>query len=190
MRLPLLFTLTCSLSFGQGVGADWDIVAIVQALSQNAARLVPLVEQLTPNDWLAKGAPDAYVAQWQTARKELASLSTSTKALEKDPEKLTAALDTYFRFQLIDGQLKSLANGVRQYQNPAVADLLVSALSENSVNRDHLQQHITDLAEQKEKEFQVVDKEAQRCRAQVIRQVPTRTGAVSPAQVKKPAVKQ
>ena len=167
---------------GQGVGADWDIVQIIQSLSQNSARLIPLVDQITPNEWLAKGAPEAYVSQWKTARTELAALSTVTKVLERQPEKLTAALETYFRLQLIDQQLKSLTDGIRQYQNPAVADLLLSVLSENSVSRDRLQQHITDLADQKEKEFSVVDKEAQRCRAQTIRQV------VSP--VKRPAAKQ
>ena len=185
MKLAILFPLLLTLpvaGLAQGVGADWDIVTIVQDLSRNSARLEPIIEQLTPNDWLAKGAPEAYVSQWQTARKELGALSTAMKQLERDPEKLSAALDAFFRLQLIDTQIKSLNDGIRQYQNPAIADLLLSVLSENSLNRGRLQQHITDLAEQKEKEFEVVDREAQRCRTQAIRQ--------APAPAKRPAVKQ
>jgi hypothetical protein len=50
-----------------------------------------------------------------------------------------------------------------------VGDLLMGVLGENANNRDKLRQYITDLAADKEEEFQVVDKEAQRCRGQVSR---------------------
>ena len=188
----LLATLTLPgrLLAQAGVGVSLDIVPVIQALSQNSARLVPIIDQLTLDEWVAKGAPEAYRAQWQTARQQLAALTVATKTLERDPEKLTVALETYFRLQLIETQLKSLTEGIRQYQNPAVADLLVSVLSENAQNRDRLQQHITEVADQKEKEFSVVDKEAQRCRSQVIRQVvPTRAPAPAPAPAKKAAAK-
>ena len=186
----LLATLTLPgrLLAQAGVGVSLDIVPVIQALSQNSARLVPIIDQLTLDEWVAKGAPEAYRAQWQTARQQLAALTVATKTLERDPEKLTVALETYFRLQLIDTQLKSLTEGIRQYQNPAVADLLVSVLSENAQNRDRLQQHITEVADQKEKEFSVVDKEAQRCRSQVIRQV-VPIGAPAPAPAKKAAAK-
>jgi hypothetical protein len=175
-----------TLSYSQGVGADWDIVPVIRALSQNSARLTPIVEQLTPPDWTSKGAPDAYIAQWEVAKRELASVSAATQVLERDPEKLTAALEIYFRLELIETQLKTLSEGVRKYQNPAVADLMLSVLSENSISRGRLQRHILDVAEQKEHEFSVIDKEAQRCRTQVIRQVPTRgPAAPAPAPAKK-----
>ena len=45
-----------------------------------------------------------------------------------------------------------------------MGDLLIGVLAENSSNRDKLRQYITDLAVTKEQEFQIVDKEAQRCR--------------------------
>jgi hypothetical protein len=96
--------------------------------------------------------------------------------LEKDPERLTLALDTLFRWERLAVELTSLVDGVRHYQNPAVGDLVVSVLGENSSNRELLKQHITDLAAQKEEEFAVVDKEAQRCRGQVTRPIPARPG--------------
>jgi hypothetical protein len=62
--------------------------------------------------------------------------------------------------------------GVRNYQNPAVGDLLLGVAAENSENRDKLRQYITDLALTKEQEFEVADKEAQRCRGMLSKQTP------------------
>ncbi|HLH40121.1 MAG TPA: hypothetical protein VKX39_13310 [Bryobacteraceae bacterium] len=168
--LPLLL-LPAALP-AQGVSADWDVSKSVAALSAQAARLKPILDQLTPQEWVAKGAPQTYVQQWKGAEDELGYLVNSAKALEKQPERLTLALDTYFRLQSLENRLHSLADGVRKYQNPAVGDLLLGVLAENSSNRDNLRQYITDLAAQKEQEFQIVDKEAQRCRGILSRQPP------------------
>ena len=147
----------------------WDTSKVVAAFSNQAARLKPILDQLTPREWVSKGAPQAYVAQWESIRKELEYVTQSAQSFENDPERLTLALDTYFRWQRLASDLSSLVEGVRHYQNPAVGDLMVAVLGENSTNRDLLQQHITDLAAQKEQEFAVVDEEAQRCRGIVTR---------------------
>jgi len=170
--MKLLFSVvlvSCS-AFGQtqaGVSAQWDITQTIAALSAQANRLKPVLDQLTPQEWVSKGAPDAYVAQWRLAQEELRYLTDTAKALEKQPERLTLALDAYFRMQAIEGELNSLVGGVRNYQNPAVGDLLVGVLAENSSNRDKLREYITDLAATKEQEFEIVDKEAQRCRESI-----------------------
>ena len=91
-------------------------------------------------------------------------------AFERQPEKLSAALDTYFRLQGLERELTSLADGVRKYQNPAVGDLLLAVMGENTANREGLRQYIGDLAVQREQEFAVADREAQRCRATINRQ--------------------
>ncbi len=153
----------------QSVAAAWDTSKVVAAFSDQAGRLKPILDQLTPQEWVSKGAPEAYVTQWQSARRELGYVTDSAKAFENNPERLTLALDTYFRWQRLASDLTSLVEGVRHYQNPAVGDLVVAVLGENSSNRDLLQQHITDLAGQKEQEFAVVDQEAQRCRGVVTR---------------------
>lgn len=158
----------------------WDISKIIAAFSDQAGRLKPILDQLTPKEWVAKGAPETYVSQWQEAQMELGYVTDSAKAFENDPERLTLALDTYFRWQRLAIDLTSLVEGVRHYQNPAVGDLVVSVLGENSSNRELLQQHITDLAAQKEQEFAVVDQEAQRCRGTVTR-TPARPAAPKPA---------
>jgi hypothetical protein len=155
---------------GQGVTNEWDVSQTLDSLAATAKRLKPILDQLTPQEWVAKGAPQAYVAQWKGAQDELGYLVASAQALSKDTEKLTIALDTYFRLQSLEGRLRSLVDGVRNYQNPAVGDLLIGVLAENTSNRDKLRQYITDLASTKEKEFEVADKEAQRCRGITNRQ--------------------
>lgn len=159
----------------------WDTSKVVAAFSDQANRLKPILDDLHPQEWVSKGAPQAYVAQWDSVRKELEYVTESAKTFENDPERLTLALDTYFRWQRLASDLASLVEGVRHYQNPAVGDLMVAVLGENSTNRDLLQQHITDLAAQKEQEYKVVDQEAQRCRG-VITTTPAR-----PAPARRPA---
>jgi hypothetical protein len=169
--LPLFFISV--LAVGQtpkpSVSPEWDITQTIGALAAQAERLKPILEQLTPPEWVKQGAPEAYVSQWQSARQELAYVAGAAKAMEREPERLTLSLDTYFRLQGLETHLNSLVDGVRKYQNPAVGDLLVGVISENSANRDKLRQYITDLATQKEEEFVVVDKEAQRCRSALSR---------------------
>jgi hypothetical protein len=168
------------------VTPEWDISKTIAAFSDQAKRLKPILDQLTPREWVAKGAPEAYFSQWQQAETELGYVATSAQSLERDPERLTLALDTLFRWERLAVDLTSLVDGVRHYQNPAVGDLVLSVLGENSSNRELLKQHITDLAAQKEEEFAVVDKEAQRCRGQVTRPAP----APKPAAPKPAAPKQ
>jgi hypothetical protein len=164
------------------VSAPWDIKESIVALSAQTARLKPVLEQLTPEEWVQKGAPEAYVAQWRSAQRELGEVNDASAALEKQPEKLSAALNVYFRVQSLEARLTSLVDGVRSYQNPAVGDLIVGIVGENSGNREKLRQYISDLAEQKEQELAVADKEAQRCRVQLNRQpAPAKPAATKPA---------
>lgn len=163
----LLAPLTL-LAQGPTVSAVWDTSRNVAALSAQAARLKPLLDQMTPQEWVAKGAPDTYLTQWRNAQAEIGYLAEAAKAFEREPERLTAALDTYFRLQAVEWRLESLIEAVRRYQNPAVGDLILGELRQNSPHRDGLRQYIMDLAEQKEQEFSVIDQEAQRCRAELL----------------------
>ena len=172
------------------VATEWDTSKTIAAFSDQAKRLKPILDQLTPQQWVTQGAPQGYVTQWQNVEKELSYVGTSAQTWERDPKQLTLALDTLFRWERLAGDLNSLVDGVRHYQNPAVGDLMVSVLGENSSNRELLKQHITDLAAQREEEFAVVDKEAQRCRGQVTRPAPAPSAAPKPAAPKPAAPKQ
>jgi hypothetical protein len=168
--LILLFPLVSIPLFGQAPGqapsvpASWDVSKSVSELAAQVAQLKPLLAQLTPRDWVEKGAPEAYLGQWEGARQELDYLDQTARTLEKQPEKLTAALDVYFRLQGIEWRLESLSEGARKYQSAASGDQLAAAVGEDATKRDQLRQYITDLATQNEQEFAVVEREAQRCR--------------------------
>ncbi|MEO8099869.1 MAG: hypothetical protein ABI811_19380 [Acidobacteriota bacterium] len=157
--------------------AAWDTIPKGSDLASQVGRLKPLLDQLKPAEWVAKGAPDTYIKQWNSVQQELQYLTASATQLDSQPRKLTAALDTYFRLQALESSFQTLIDGVRKYQNPAVGDLLLDALRGNSTNRDGLREYIKELAAQKEQEFTILDQEAQRCRGQ-LNQIPTvrRTG--------------
>jgi len=152
-----------------GVLTEWDVQKVVETIASQTTRLQPLIAEIHPNDWTAKGAPDAYIQQWGSVRNEAQALKRSSDNLVHEPGRLTTAMDTYFRLQDLEGSLGSLIEGVRKYQNPALADLLRGVLAENDSSRRQLRQYVVDLAATREQEFKVVDKEAQRCREAVTR---------------------
>src|SRR5580658_1383276 len=157
----------CASAQQAGVPMDWDVQKLVQAIAAQSGRFLPLVDQIHPKDWLASGASATYVQQWDEAHSQAQSVKLSSDNLVREPERLTAALDTYFRLQSLEVVLTSLIEGVRKYQNPALADLLRSVVSENNASRQQLRQYLVDLAAIKEQEFKVMDEEAQRCRESI-----------------------
>ncbi|MSV36299.1 MAG: hypothetical protein EXQ47_11985 [Bryobacterales bacterium] len=183
LSLLSLFLVPSGLAHAQGVSAPWDTSKDIASLMEQAERLNPLLEQLTPQQWEAQGAPATYTTQWRLARSEVGYLMGAAQALRRQPEKLTLALEALFRLQAVEAQVNSLVDGVRRYQNPAVAELLVSVLGANATNRDQLRQYVSDLAQTKEQEFQIVDREAQRCRGSLV-QPPARPAAPKPAPAK------
>jgi hypothetical protein len=163
----------------QGVASEWDARKLIDALTTQAQHLKPIIDQVQPAGWLSKGAPDAYVAQWNSAQAQLKYLISASDAFSRQPERLPLGLDTYFRMLAVDSTLGSLTEGVRKYQNPALASIMQSVIAENSNNRDRLRQYLQDLATQKEEEFKVADREAQRCRAALLQQPAPKTKKVS-----------
>ena len=165
--LVLFFPLASMSLWGQAapsVPAPWDVSKSVSELAAQVAKLKPVLAQLTPQAWVDQGAPSAYVEQWQSAQQELDYVEQTARALEKQPEKMTAALDLYFRLQAIEWRLQSLSEGARKYQNPAAGDVLAEAVGLHATQRDQLREYITDLAAQNEQQLAVMDREAQRCR--------------------------
>ena len=152
----------------KGIASEWDIKTTLQGLSAQTGRLLPVLEQVRPKEW--QGASETYVQQVESTRTQAAGLQTLLGTLAREPEKLSAALDTFFRLQNLESLLGSLSEGVRRYQNPALADLLTGLVAESSGSRQQLRQYVMDLVSLKEQEYHVMDREAQRCRAFLSRQ--------------------
>jgi hypothetical protein len=170
----LVFALVClapqTPAQSGGVATPWDVRQMVDGMEAQVKQLMPMLDQMKPDDWVKQGAPYAYVQQWQTLKTELGYFQSSAEALAKQPDKMPVALDTYFRLESLQTQLGSLIGGVRKYHNPAVADVMQAFADQGSRNHDQMRQFVLDLANDKEHEFQVMDKEAQRCRGILSRQ--------------------
>lgn len=166
----LLFCPPVIRAQASGIAPEWEVRKNLEALAAHSQRLEPILDQIRPQEWISQGAPEAYIAQVKNTREQLQALAYSAGKLVKEPDRLTAALDAFFRIEALEAMLRSLGAGVRKYQNPALADLLQSAVAEGTTHREKLRQYIIELAADREQQFKVVDQEAQRCRAILSRQ--------------------
>lgn len=166
------------------VDNEWDLRKLLESLNAEAKRLKPILDQADPKNWADAAAAQSYGPQWKGALNEIQYLQQTADGFSKQPERLTLALDTFFRLESMERSLASYATGMRKYGNPAVAELLEGTVRENSNNREHLRQYISELAQTKEQEFRIADQEAQRCRATLSKQPPAKPAA-APAAKKK-----
>jgi ABC-type transporter Mla subunit MlaD len=83
---------------------------------------------------------------------------------------MTECMKALFRAQAFHQTLDSLLGGLRRYQNPALADLIEAVAAEDRSDLDRLQRWVLELAAAKDAQFDLVDREAQRCRATLSRQ--------------------
>jgi hypothetical protein len=158
------------LAIAQQPAADPQIVAAFNGISAHAARIEPMLQQLRPNDWVAKGAPDTYVTQFNSAIEQIHAIQSDMSALAQHPEQMTECMKALFRVQSSHRTLISLMEGLRRWQNPALAELIESVAAEDQADLDHLEQYVLQLASEKDQQYAVVDSEAQRCRATLSRQ--------------------
>lgn len=171
--LSALICLTAGAALGSqatGLQPEWDVRQTLAVLIADSKRLDPMLAEVKPEEWVAKGAPEAYVDQWKALRNEIGYLRRSAEELAKKPERLSMALETYLRLQAIESMMRSFTEGVRRYHNPAVADLLMGVMDENAASAGKLREYLVELAANLEAELQIADKEAQRCRATLINQ--------------------
>jgi len=150
--------------------SDDEVSAIFSHISQRAARIEPMLDQLHPNDWIAKGAPDTYLAQWNSVRRQFTAIESDMSDLTQHPDRLTDSMSALFRVQATHLALGSLMCGVRRYQNPALADLIESVAAEAGGDIDRFEKHILEMTAEKDQQFTLVDREAQRCRATLSRE--------------------
>src|SRR6202050_3304658 len=85
-----------------GLETDWDIGAALQEIGAHATRLLPALNQIDARSWVDRGASETYAEQLQAAKDQTQSLADGAKTLAKNPERLPAALELYFRMQGID----------------------------------------------------------------------------------------
>jgi len=183
---PVLFAALTILAMAcwLGVGAQQpvspdptQVTAIAGEISQRSEHLKPMFEQVHAADWVANGAPEAYVSQWRSLAEQNDAIVADMSGIAQHPEAMSDIMKALFRVYRFDGDLNGLLGSVRRYQNPALADLIESVAAGDQDGVGKLQQYALDLASDKERQLDVENNEAQRCRSMLAGQPPARTAA-------------
>ena len=147
-----------------------QLKTLFRQIATRTARLQPMLDGVRAEEWVAKGAPDAYVSQNNSAKEQLSAVRVDMSELAQRPDQMAQTMQALFRVQAFHRLLATLMGGVRRYQNPAVADLIESVAAEDQSDLDRVEQYLIELAAQKEEQLKVMDAEAQRCRGMLIKQ--------------------
>jgi hypothetical protein len=148
-----------------GLETDWEAGNMLKEIVAGAGRLAPALDRIDARSWIDKGASETYAMQLQSAKDQTQALINGASALTSNPEQLSGLLDVFFRMQAIDTMLTSVEEGIGKYGNKPDVQMLVGLAAEASRDRYRLQHYIVSLAAEREREFQAMDREAQRCRA-------------------------
>jgi hypothetical protein len=172
MKAVAALVICGSVLLGQsgGLPPEWEVRKSMDELSAQWKRVQGSLAQAKPEDWVSKGAPEVYVRQWKSCQDQTTYVMGSLEKLARQPDKLSTALDAYFRTESLQSTAMSVIDGVRRYQNPAIADLMTEDLNTAILGRERLRQYISDLSVSREREFQMMDSEAQRCRDALMKQ--------------------
>lgn len=165
LRLVLLTQVACFSMLAQtnvGIAPAWDVRATLRHLAENIDRYKTTVDQLKVNEWMSKGAPDAYQRQLRVVQTEAGHLRTVSAKLAEDPERLSLVVDMLFRLEYVESITASLAEAATRYEDPH-AGQLGELLNRNAASRTKLRQYLMDLSHTKEQEFAIAHGEAQRC---------------------------
>jgi hypothetical protein len=138
---------------------------VLEEISVHAGRLLSELDRVDVRAWVNKGASETYVQQLESSKQQAKALADESKALARNPEKLSAGLVVLFRIQGLETMVGSLVDGLRRYQTPGDAQRLAGLSAENGANRDRFQRYLVSLAADQEQRTQVMDQEAQRCRS-------------------------
>ncbi len=155
-----------------GLEPAWDIAVVLGEMSANAGRLLPVLDQLDARAWVAKGASDTYVDQLQSSKLQTRAIADEATTLARNPEKLSGALQLFFRMQGLETMLNTIEDGARKYQGPQFAQSVAAVFGEGGANRERFRTYIVNLAAEREHQFDVMDREAQRCRATLMAPAP------------------
>lgn len=162
-----------------GVLPEWEIQKLVSDLKQAAEAMRATLPLVKPADWVTRGAPSTYVILSQAAQEQLDYLQQSYDTLRQEPERLSLALDAYFRLVSVKDSMRPLIDGASRYQNADLAQLLQQIADGHNRHAMALREYIVALVAQKERELQIVDGEAQRCRAMIISRESSRESSVA-----------
>jgi elongation factor P--beta-lysine ligase len=154
-------------SAAPGLEAAWDIAPVLQEIGEHAGRLLPALDRIDARAWVEQGASETYAEQLQLCKEQAKTLAAAARDLARNPEQLASSIDLFIRLESLDVMLLSLQEGIRKYQAPADAQALAALEAQDSASRERFERYIVNLANAREQELKVMDREAQRCRGLV-----------------------
>src|SRR4051812_29775429 len=93
LLIPISYAVAQATSVpSEGIASEWDVKARMTAMAEDVARIEDLLARVRPNEWIEKGAPDAYLRQLESSKASTQALLAATAKVAKEPEKLSAAL--------------------------------------------------------------------------------------------------
>ena len=149
---------------------EQDVITILNGISQHFARLEPMLEQVRAKTWEEKGAPETYAIQYKRVQDQIRKQQQDLATLAQHTDNLQEGMRELYKIQAFHRSLTSVMEGLRKYQNPALADLISAVAAEDQTLQDRFQYYLIQLASDKDVQYQMVDKESQRCRALLSKQ--------------------
>jgi ribosomal protein L16 Arg81 hydroxylase len=165
MKYSLLFVALSA--FSQGVPTEWEARKKIDELSARVADVETALSLLDLERWKKAEAPGAYAEQYEAAKRQMASARQAMQELRESPERLATAFEIFLRFEAVDHMLDSVREAARKYDDTAAADALEAKLGATLTARDRFRTYLLDLAKERDAQYAVLVKEAQRCRTEV-----------------------
>ncbi len=172
-RIPVLLLAvslmgpgTSLLAQSEGVAPVWDAKTMLKEFVEQLNRFDPILKQVSTAGW--GESAEAYSGQLEALQNEIGYLRRAANELSVKPDNMTKTLEAYLRMQAVESMMESVVDGVRRHQNPAVADLLRGVMNEVGPYRQNLQDYLVQVVTMKEAELRIANREAQRCRSQLI----------------------
>ena len=152
----------------EGIMPRWEVASIAQDLGVQVDQVEQILGGVHPEEWAQAGV--AYAGQRETLLTELGYLRNSAAAMARRPESLPIVVDTFLWIDRTNSMLISITDGVRRYQNAAVADLLESSRGQYSGAAEKLKEYMRQLAISVNLQMEIAHEEAQRCRTELLTQ--------------------
>ncbi len=164
--LLLLSFLFSSILAAQGVAPEWDARKQLDDLKSTLAAIAPEFDKLSLNLWREANAPEAYFSQLDSAKRQIPSLVAAIDELRLSPDRLSTAVEIFLRFDALDQMQRTLMEAIRKYDTPTAADAIEARFVANAPARDRFRRYLVDLAADRDRQFDILSREAQRCRTE------------------------
>jgi hypothetical protein len=148
----------------QGIPAEWSVRQQLVDLKTKFEAIPPELSKVDLNRWKNDGVAVAYLTQFESIQVQLNSLALAIEDLSRTPEKLSVALEIFLRFDSLDSMQRSVMEAVRKYEQAELADAIEAKFVESAPARNNFRTYLLDLASSRDREFDVLLTEAQRCR--------------------------